>query len=188
LHSFDEFLERKFPQSRRKAHYVMTIHERLPRIRKAELEQVGWTKAIELAKAALRDGQRFDCATWVHRARELPKEQFKHKVQKHLTGKDTEPWETLYLEVYRSQLAVIEQALESAALMMGGDKARGYCLEMFAADFLAGVAQETNSEETLFAALVRLIGMLTPQQRNQLLQHLEPSGVSDRAQAAAAKA
>ena len=30
--SFDEFLERKFPESRRKAYYLMAIHERLPRI------------------------------------------------------------------------------------------------------------------------------------------------------------
>jgi hypothetical protein len=188
LHSFDEFLERKFPQSRRKAYYVMAIHERLPRIRKTELEQVGWTKAIELAKVARRDGQSFDCATWMHKARELPKEQFKHEVQKHLTGKDTEPWEMLYFKVYRSQLAVIEQALESTALMLGGDKARGYCLEMIAADFLAGVAQETSNEEMLLAALVRLINLLTPQQRNQLLQYLEESGASSGTQAAAAKA
>src|SRR5208282_1373966 len=32
LGSFDEFLERKFPGSRRKAYYFMTIHEHLPRI------------------------------------------------------------------------------------------------------------------------------------------------------------
>jgi len=83
---------------------------------------------------------------------------------------------------------VIEQALESAALMLGGDKARGYCLEMIAADFLAGVALETSNEEMLLAALVRLIGMLSPQQRNQLLRHLEAHDAGDRAQAAAAKA
>ena len=55
LKSFDEFLERKFPESRRKAYYLMAIHERLPRIRKADLQQVGWTKATELAKVARRD-------------------------------------------------------------------------------------------------------------------------------------
>src|SRR5271169_3884033 len=31
LKSFDQFLERKFPESRRKAYYLMAIHERLPR-------------------------------------------------------------------------------------------------------------------------------------------------------------
>ena len=52
LRSFDEFLERKFPESRRKAYYLMAIHERLPRIPKADLRQVGWAKATELAKVA----------------------------------------------------------------------------------------------------------------------------------------
>ena len=31
LKSFDEFLERRFPQSRRKAYYIVSIHEHLPR-------------------------------------------------------------------------------------------------------------------------------------------------------------
>jgi len=30
LSSFDDFLERRFPQSRRKAYYLMSIHEHLP--------------------------------------------------------------------------------------------------------------------------------------------------------------
>lgn len=30
LKSFDEFIERKFPESRRKAYYLMAIHEQLP--------------------------------------------------------------------------------------------------------------------------------------------------------------
>src|SRR3989449_1728326 len=67
LTSFDEFLERRFPESRRKAYYLMSIHEHLPRIPKPDLKLVGWTKAAELAKVARRDGQRFDCATWLHK-------------------------------------------------------------------------------------------------------------------------
>ena len=31
-----------------------------------------------------------------------------------------------------------DQAMETAALMLGTDKSRGYCLEMICADFLAG--------------------------------------------------
>ena len=104
----------------------MAIHEQLPRIHKVELLQVGWSKATELAKVAKRDGQRFDCATWLYKARELPKEQFKREVSKHLTGKETEPWEILYFKAYKSQLPVIEQALETAGLMLGSDKSRGY--------------------------------------------------------------
>ena len=33
-----------------------------------ELKEVGWTKGLELAKAARRDGQELDCPTWLHSA------------------------------------------------------------------------------------------------------------------------
>ena len=145
LKSFDEFLEKRFADSRRKAYYLMAICEKLSRIPKHELQQVGWSKATELVKVARKDGERFDCATWLHRARELPKEGFKNAVEQHLTGKETEPWEILYFKVYKSQLGVVEKALETAGLMLGGDKSRGYCLEMICADFLAG-ANLTDSE------------------------------------------
>jgi hypothetical protein len=169
LGSFDEFLERKFPESRRKAYYLMAIHERLPRIPKVDLRQVGWAKATELAKVAKRDGQRFDSATWLHKARELPKEEFKREVSKHLTGKETEPWEILYFKAYKSQLPVIEQALETAALMLGSDKSRGYCLEMICADFLAGAKLEGGNPDALLVSLVRLVHYLPNAQKEQFL-------------------
>src|SRR5439155_10718744 len=130
MKSFDEFLERRFPDSRRKAYYLMSIYEHLPPQIRRELKQVGWTKAAELTKVARSDGREFDCATWLHRAHSLPKEQFKHEVEKHLTGKDTEPAEIIYFKLYKSQIPVVEQAIETAALMLGSDKSRGYCLEM----------------------------------------------------------
>jgi hypothetical protein len=92
-----------------------------------------------------RDGQGFDSATWFHKARELPKEEFKREVSKHLIGKETESWEILYFKAYKSQLPVIEQALETAGLMLGSDKSRGYCLEMICADFLAGVRLDAGN-------------------------------------------
>jgi len=168
LRSFDEFLERKFPESRRKAYYLMAIHEHLPRIPKADLRSMGWTKARELAKVVRREQQGFDCAPWVHKARELPREEFKREVERHLTGKETEPWEILYFKAYKSQLPVIERALETAALMLGTDRSRGYCLEMICADFLAGASLETGEENTLFLALARLIGALPTEQRLRL--------------------
>jgi hypothetical protein len=139
LKSFDEFLEKRFPESRRKAYYLMAIHEHLPRISKPELRLMGWTKARELVKVARREGQEFDCAPWVHKASSMPREEFKHEVERHLTGQETEPHEILYFKVYKSQLPVIEEALETAGLMLGSNKSRGYCLEMICADFLAGV-------------------------------------------------
>jgi hypothetical protein len=58
LKSFDEFLARRFPESRRKAYYLMSIHERLPLQARKDLREVGWTKGLELAKLARRDGWR----------------------------------------------------------------------------------------------------------------------------------
>ena len=79
--SFDEFLERRFPESRRKAYYLMSIHEYLPPHARKELKEVGWTKGLELAKIARRDRQHFDCAIWLHKAREMTTEQFKQEVE-----------------------------------------------------------------------------------------------------------
>jgi hypothetical protein len=138
LKSFDEFLEKRFTDSRRKAYYLMTIHEHLTRVPKPQLREMGWTKARELVKVARKEGAEFVCAPWVHKARELPREQFRREVERHLTGRETEPWEIIYFKIYKSQLAVVERAIETAALMLGTDKSRGYCLEMICADFLAG--------------------------------------------------
>ena len=57
LASFDDYLARRFPESRRKAYYLMSIHEQLPRQVRNELKQVGWSKAAELAKVARREGK-----------------------------------------------------------------------------------------------------------------------------------
>jgi hypothetical protein len=145
LKSFDEFLEKHFPDSRRKAYYLMGIQETLTRIPKHDLRRVGWSKAVELTRIARRDGEHFDSATWLHKAKSLSKEGFKSEVERHLTGKESEPWEILYFKVYKGQLAVIEKALETAGLMLGTDRSRGYCLEMVCADFLAGANLERDA-------------------------------------------
>ena len=51
LKSFDEFLEKKFPESRRKAYYLMAIHEQLPRQTHHELKQVGWTQGSGVSQS-----------------------------------------------------------------------------------------------------------------------------------------
>ncbi|MFZ0884232.1 MAG: hypothetical protein WAN14_12610 [Candidatus Acidiferrales bacterium] len=120
--------------------------------------------------SAFSNGQKFDCATWLHKAQELPKEEFKREVERHLTGQDTEPWEMLYFKMYKSQLAVIEQALETASVMLGGQKARGYCLEMICADFLAGASlQDSINVESLLLALGRTYLLLPTPQRQEFL-------------------
>jgi hypothetical protein len=159
LTSFDEFLQRRFPESRRKAYYLMSIHENLPRPVRHELRQVGWSKAAELAKVARREGEHFKSADWLHKAHSMPHQQFKDEVEKYLTGA-SEPSELIYFKLYRSQVPVIEQALEAAARMLGSDKSRGYCLEMICADFLAGVGAETADATLLLASLRRYLHLL----------------------------
>ena len=176
MKSFDDFLEKRFSESRRKAYYLMAIHENLPRIPKHQLREIGWTKATELAKVARREAERFESATWMHRAQTLPKEQFRREVERHLTGKETEAWELLYFKLYKSQLGVVEQALETAALMLGSDRSRGYCLEMICADFLAGANLQNGNPEALVLSLGRLMRMLSPEQRQCIVQQAGTQG------------
>jgi hypothetical protein len=172
LKSFDEFLEKRFPESRRKAYYLMAIHETLTKIPKQQLREIGWRKAAEMVKVARRDGERFDCAPWVHRAKDLNREEFEREVEKHLTGKESEPWELIYFKVYKGQVPVIEQALETAGLMLGSDKSRGYMLEMICADFLAGANIETEDSSALILSLDRLFGLLPQPQQQEFLSRM----------------
>jgi hypothetical protein len=169
LHSFDEFLEMRFPESRRKAYYLMSIHEHLPPEARKELKEIGWTKGRELAKLARAEGQRFDCAPWVHKARSMPREEFSREVEKELTGRETEPHEIIFFKVYKSQIPVIEQALETAALMLGSDKLRGYCLEMICADFLAGASLDRENPGILLHSLRQFFKFLPGEQRQEFL-------------------
>jgi hypothetical protein len=174
LKCFDEFLERQFPESRRKAYYLMSIHENLPPEARKQLKDLGWAKGIELAKIARRDRQNFDCATWLHKARQMPKEDFKKEVEKELTGRETEPWEIIYFKLYQSQMPVIEKAIETAALMLGTDRSRGYCLEMICADFLAGANLDNQNPEALLFSMTRFFKFLSRQQKQAFLQKILP--------------
>jgi len=173
LKSFDEFLERRFPESRRKAYYLMSIHEHLPPEARKDLKQVGWTKGTELAKLARAEGQGFDCATWLHKARLMPKEEFKREVEKEITGRETEAHELIYFKIYKSQIPIIEQAIETAALMLGSDKSRGYCLEMICADFLAGANLDNGNSEILLRSLTTFFKFLPDEQRRDFLNQAD---------------
>ena len=178
MKSFDEFLERRFPESRRKGYYLMSIYEYLPPQARKELKEVGWTKGLELAKLARRDGQEFDCATWLHKARELPKEDFKREVEKELNGKETEPWEIIYFKLYKNQIPVIEQAIETAGLMLGSDKSRGYCLEMICADFLAGATLDNGDPELLLTSALRFYTFLSGKHKQRFLDRVAGAAAS----------
>jgi hypothetical protein len=102
----------------------------------------------------------------------MPKEQFKRKVEKELTGRETEPHEITYFKIYKSQIPVIEQALETTALMLGTDKSRGYCLEMICADFLAGAHLESQNSDILLESITRFFGFLPRRERQAFLEQV----------------
>jgi len=165
--SFEAYLEAKFPDSRRKAYYLMSIHDHLKKIPTAEIESLGWSKALELAKVARSEGRHFDCATWLHKAKECTKQELKEEVYKYFTGEDYEPYDMVYFKLYESQLPVVERALYVASRMVGTERSRGYCLELVCADFLAGRTEESSPEETLLV-IHRLVQLLPPDYQTRL--------------------
>jgi hypothetical protein len=147
--SFEGYLEKKFPDGRRKAYYLMSIHDHLKQIPTPEIEDLGWAKALELAKVARHEGRGFNSAAWLDKAKQSGKAELKREVYKHLTGEDYEPYEMVYFKLYESQLPTVERALLVAARMVGSERSRGYCLELVCADFLAGRTEESTPEEIL---------------------------------------
>jgi len=98
--------------------------------------------------------------------------EFKWEVEKELTGRETEPWEIIYFKLYKSQMPVIEQAIETAALMLGTDKSRGYCLEMICADFLAGANLDNGNPDVLLHSVSRFFKFLPGEQRRAFVQQI----------------
>jgi hypothetical protein len=127
----------------------MSIHDNLRQIPTEEIEVLGWSKALELAKVARNQGRSFSSATWLHRAKECTKQEFKEEVYKHLTGREYEPYEMVYFKLFESQLPVVERALYVASRMAGTERSRGFCLELVCADFLAGRTEESSPEDIL---------------------------------------
>jgi hypothetical protein len=91
LRSFDEFLERRFPGSRRKAYYLMAIHEKLTRVPKQQLREVGWSKAIELVKVARGEGEDFDSATCCTKPKRCPRRDSRAKSSDILLARTRSP-------------------------------------------------------------------------------------------------
>ena len=67
---------------------------------------------------------------------------------------------------------MVEQALETAALMLGTDKSRGYCFEMLCADFLAGAHLEGGSPEILLQSIQQFFKFLPGEQKHAFREQL----------------
>ena len=89
-----------------------------------------------------------------------------------MTGRDTEPAEIIYFKLYKSQIPVVEQAIETAARMLGTDKSRGYCLGMIGADFLAGAHLDNGNPDILLNSISRYYKFLPGEQREAFLENL----------------
>jgi hypothetical protein len=61
---------------------------------------------------------------------------------------------------------------ETAALMLGSDKSRGYCMEMICADFLAGANLDDQNPETLLCSMTRFFQSLPGEQQQAFLENL----------------
>ena len=66
-----------------------------------------------------------------------------------------------------------EVAIETASLMLGSDRSRGYCLEMICADFLAGANLDHGDPDILLFSMTRFFKFLPEEQRQQFLSRLE---------------
>jgi hypothetical protein len=134
--SFETYLEEKIPDSPRKSYYLMPIHDHLGQILAPEIEGLGWSKALELAKVARGEGGQFDCSTWLHSATRLhtaqwsTKEELKEAVHKSFTGEGYEAYGRVCFKLFESQLPVVERRLYLASQMVGTERSRGYCPEL----------------------------------------------------------
>ena len=78
----------------------------------------------------------------------------------------------IYIKFDKSQIPVTERAIETAALMLGSDKSRSYCLEMICADFLAGAHLDNGNQEMLLSSISRYYRFLPGEQQQGFLENL----------------
>ncbi len=69
-------------------------------------------------------------------------------------------------------MPVIDRAIETAALMLGSDRSRGYCLEMICADFLAGANLDHGDSQMLLFSMTRFFRFLPGEQQRVFLEGL----------------
>jgi hypothetical protein len=82
-------------------------------------------------------------------------------------------------------VVVVEQALETAGLMLGTNKSRGYCLEMICADFLAGANLDGANPEALILSLRQIYRLLPLEQQTNSVTRLRARCVEPEAKTTA---
>jgi hypothetical protein len=69
-------------------------------------------------------------------------------------------------------MPVVERAIETAALMLGSNRSRGYCIEMICADFLAGANLDNGDPEMLLFSMKRFFRFLSTDQKQTFLKSI----------------
>ena len=92
-------------------------------------------------------------------------------MERELTGRESEPRRKIYSKLYKTQIPMVEQAIETAALMLGTDKSGG-CLEMICADFLAGANLDNGDPAMLLQSMTRFFKFLPGEQRQEFLHEV----------------
>ena len=173
LRSFDEFLERKFPESRRKAYYLMAIHEHLPRIHKAELRSDGLEPRPQNSPRSRSGTVRGSIVHPGCTKRRSCRRRSSNGRWRAPDGEGNGGLGDSLFQGLQEPAAGDREGAGDGGLMLGNDKSRGYCLEMICADFLAGVSLETGNQDTLLSSLTRLVLGLPVPQREQLLANVQ---------------
>ena len=170
LKSFDEFLEKKFPESRRKAYYLMAIHEQLPRQSPSRPKRDGMDQGPRVGQSGTGGETELRLCTLGAQS-EADAE----------GGVQTGSGKTSDRQGNRALGDALFQGLQEPTgghRAGAGDrfvdarsqKARGYCLEMICADFLAGANLDASgNSDSLLLALSRIYLLLPNSQRQEFL-------------------
>jgi hypothetical protein len=76
-------------------------------------------------------------------------------------------------QAVQDQNPIVEQAIETAPLMLRTDKSRGYCLEMICADFLAGANLDNEDPTALLHSMSRFLKVLPGEQKHAFLTQVK---------------
>jgi hypothetical protein len=99
----------------------MSIHEHLPPQARKQLKQLGWAKGLEPGQASQKGPTALRFCNLVGQNPPAAERGIRTGGRKGLTGRETEPWETIYFKLYQSQMPVIERAIETAPMMLESD-------------------------------------------------------------------
>jgi hypothetical protein len=106
----------------------------------------------------------------LHKAYEMPEEKVKQEVEKSNRARNRSLGDCLLL--YKSRMPVVEQAIESAALMLEMDKSRDHCLEMIRADVLARANLDNENPEVLLQSALRFFKFLPGEVRQKFVHRV----------------